>query len=57
MRGGDHTPPAEHGYDKKTQGQVMSQILDVLKVETAGLIAHDIGNMVGYAFADSIRIG
>ena len=51
MRGEDYTPPAEHGYDKKTQGQAMSQILDALKVEKAGLITHDIGNMVGYAFA------
>lgn len=57
MRGEDYTPPAEHGYDKKTQGQAMSQILDALKVEKAGLITHDIGNMVGYAFAASIRIG
>jgi hypothetical protein len=57
MRGGDHTPPAEHGYDKKTQGQAMGQILAALKVEKAGLVTHDIGNMGGYAFVASIRIG
>ena len=35
----------------------MGQILDALNVEKADLVTHDIGNMVGYAFAASIRIG
>src|SRR4030088_2473576 len=35
----------------KTQGQNIGQILDALKVEKADLVTHDIGNMVGYAFA------
>jgi pimeloyl-ACP methyl ester carboxylesterase len=39
------------GYDKKTQGQDVAGILDALKVEKADLVTHDIGNMVGYAFA------
>jgi pimeloyl-ACP methyl ester carboxylesterase len=48
MRGGDHTPPVEHAYDKKTQDQDMGQILDALKV---GFVIHDVGKMVGCAFA------
>jgi pimeloyl-ACP methyl ester carboxylesterase len=39
------------GYDKKTQGGDIAGILDVLKIERAALVTHDIGNMVGYAFA------
>jgi pimeloyl-ACP methyl ester carboxylesterase len=39
------------GYDKKTQGQDVSGILDTLGIDRADLVTHDIGNMVGYAFA------
>src|SRR5207342_3162414 len=39
------------GYDKKTQGQDVAGLLDALGIERADLITHDIGNMVGYAFA------
>jgi pimeloyl-ACP methyl ester carboxylesterase len=39
------------GYDKKTQGQDVSGVLDVLKVGKVDVVAHDIGNMVAYAFA------
>jgi pimeloyl-ACP methyl ester carboxylesterase len=39
------------GYDKKTQGGDIAGILDALKIERAALVTHDIGNMVGYAFA------
>jgi pimeloyl-ACP methyl ester carboxylesterase len=42
-------PPA--GYDKKTQGQDIARALDKLGIEKADLVTHDIGNMVGYAFA------
>ncbi|WP_192178978.1 alpha/beta fold hydrolase [Mesorhizobium amorphae] len=42
-------PPG--GYDKKTQGADIAGVLDALKIERADLVAHDIGNMVGYAFA------
>ncbi len=42
-------PPG--GYDKKTQGHDIAQVLDRLKVGGAALVTHDIGNMVGYAFA------
>jgi pimeloyl-ACP methyl ester carboxylesterase len=39
------------GYDKKTQGADMAGVLDALKVAKADVVAHDIGNMVAYAFA------
>ncbi len=40
-----------NGYDKKTQGQDVAGVLDALGIERADLVTHDIGNMVGYAFA------
>ena len=46
-------PPG--GYDKKTQGGDIAGILDTLKIERAALVTHDIGNMVGYAFAAQYR--
>ena len=39
------------GYDKKTQGRDIADMLDQLNIPRADLITHDIGNMVGYAFA------
>jgi pimeloyl-ACP methyl ester carboxylesterase len=39
------------GYDKKTQGHDVAGLLDALGIEQADLVTHDIGNMVGYAFA------
>src|SRR5260221_11388320 len=39
------------GYDKKTQARDVATVLDTLKVDVADLVTHDIGNMVGYAFA------
>jgi len=51
LRGMGLSSSAEHGYDKKTQGQDIGQILDALNVGKADLVTHDIGNMVGYAFA------
>ena len=43
------------GYDKKTQGEDVAGILDELKIDRAALVTHDIGNMVGYAFAALYR--
>ncbi|WP_293675805.1 alpha/beta hydrolase [uncultured Phenylobacterium sp.] len=39
------------GYDKKTQAGDVAGVLDALKIAKADLVTHDIGNMVGYAFA------
>jgi len=41
-------PPG--GYDKKTQGRDIAGVLDALHVGKVDVVAHDIGNMVGYAF-------
>jgi pimeloyl-ACP methyl ester carboxylesterase len=43
------------GYDKKTQGRDIAGVLDTLEIGTAALVTHDIGNMVGYAFAAQYR--
>ena len=43
------------GYDKKTQGGDVAGVLDALKIEKTALVTHDIGNMVGYAFAAEHR--
>ena len=42
--------PAD-GYDKKTQGHDIARLLDRLGIDKTDLVTHDIGNMVGYAFA------
>jgi pimeloyl-ACP methyl ester carboxylesterase len=39
------------GFDKKTQGRDVAGVLDQLQVGEAEVVAHDIGNMVAYAFA------
>src|SRR5713101_4904354 len=39
------------GYDKKTQAGDVAAVLDTLKIDKVDLVTHDIGNMVGYAFA------
>jgi pimeloyl-ACP methyl ester carboxylesterase len=39
------------GYDKKTQGVDIANVMDKLNIQKADLVTHDIGNMVGYALA------
>jgi pimeloyl-ACP methyl ester carboxylesterase len=39
------------GFDKKTQAGDVAGMLDALKIAKADLVTHDIGNMVGFAFA------
>jgi pimeloyl-ACP methyl ester carboxylesterase len=51
LRGMGLSSRPEGGYDKKTQGHDVAGVLDALRIERADLITHDIGNMVGYAFA------
>ncbi|MDB5372445.1 MAG: alpha/beta hydrolase [Belnapia sp.] len=51
LRGMGLSSRPEDGYDKKTQGQDMAQLLDALRIGQAALVTHDIGNMVGYALA------
>jgi pimeloyl-ACP methyl ester carboxylesterase len=42
-------PPG--GFDKKTQAGDVAGVMDALGVGRADLVTHDIGNMVGFAFA------
>ena len=41
-------PPG--GYDKKNQGRDIAGVLDALHVGKVDVVAHDIGNMVAFAF-------
>jgi pimeloyl-ACP methyl ester carboxylesterase len=43
------------GFDKKTQAGDVAGVLDALKIADADLVTHDIGNMVGFAFAAQHR--
>jgi pimeloyl-ACP methyl ester carboxylesterase len=51
LRGMGLSSHPEGGYDKKTQGGDVARVLDSQKIEKTDLVTHDIGNMVGYAFA------
>ena len=39
------------GFDKKNQAGDVAGVLDALRIAKADLVTHDIGNMVGFAFA------
>lgn len=51
LRGMGLSSHPERGYDKKTQGGDVARVLDTLRIPKADVVTHDIGNMVGYAFA------
>jgi pimeloyl-ACP methyl ester carboxylesterase len=51
LRGMGYSSYPAGGYDKKTQGIDIATVMDRLNVQTAALVTHDIGNMVGYALA------
>ena len=51
LRGMGLSSKPDGGFDKKTQAADMAGVLDELKIDSADLVTHDIGNMVGYAFA------
>ena len=55
LRGMGLSARPDGGYDKKTQGQDIAGVLDALKINRTDLVTHDIGNMVGYAFAAEYR--
>ncbi len=42
-------PP--EGYDKRTQAADVRAVLAALNIDQAGIVGHDIGNMVAYAYA------
>ena len=51
LRGLGLSSKPEGGYDKKTQANDVAGVLDALHIDSADFVTHDIGNMVGYAFA------
>jgi pimeloyl-ACP methyl ester carboxylesterase len=51
LRGMGLSSHPEGGYEKKAQARDMTRVLDALKIDQVDLVTHDIGNMVGYAFA------
>jgi pimeloyl-ACP methyl ester carboxylesterase len=55
LRGLGLSARPDGGYDKKTQGHDIEGMLDALKIGPVDLVTHDIGNMVGFAFAAENR--
>jgi pimeloyl-ACP methyl ester carboxylesterase len=51
LRGMGLSAHPDTGYTKKNQAKDIAGVMDALKVQTADLVTHDIGNMVGYALA------
>ena len=51
LRGMGLSAHPDTGYTKKNQALDIAGVLDHLKIAKADLVTHDIGNMVGYAFA------
>ncbi len=51
LRGMGLSSRPQGGYDKRNQAADIAAILDKLDIARADLVTHDIGNMVGYAFA------
>jgi pimeloyl-ACP methyl ester carboxylesterase len=56
LRGMGLSAHPETGYDKKTEARDVAGVLSALKIDgPVALVTHDIGNMVGYAFAAQNR--
>jgi pimeloyl-ACP methyl ester carboxylesterase len=51
LRGMGLSTHPEQGYTKKNQAADIAGLMDALKIQSADLVTHDIGNMVGYALA------
>jgi pimeloyl-ACP methyl ester carboxylesterase len=51
LRGMGLSSHPEGGYEKVAQARDLAAIVDQLGFQDVGLVTHDIGNMVGYAFA------
>jgi pimeloyl-ACP methyl ester carboxylesterase len=51
LRGLGHSSKPSGGFDKKTQAGDVAGVLTALEIEQIDLVAHDIGNMVAFAFA------
>ena len=55
LRGLGAPPSPAGGFDKKTQAGDVAGVLAALTIEQIDLVTHDIGNMVGFAFAAQHR--
>ena len=55
LRGLGLSSKPRDGFDKKTQAGDVAGVLDALKIKQVQLVTHDIGNMVGFAFAATRR--
>ena len=51
LRGLGRSSKPSSGFDKKTQAGDVAGVLATLRIEQIDLVTHDIGNMVGFAFA------
>jgi len=51
LRGMGLSTHPEQGYTKRNQAVDIAGVMDALKISSADLVTHDIGNMVGYALA------
>jgi len=51
LRGLGRSSKPTGGFDKKTQADDVAGVLAALQVDQIALVTHDIGNMVGFAFA------
>lgn len=51
LRGMGLSARAERGFDKKSQAADIAGMMDVLKIGSAEVVAHDIGNMVAFSLA------
>lgn len=49
LRGMGLSAHPDTGYTKKNQAGDIAGVMDALKIQSADLVTHDIGNMVGYA--------
>ncbi len=51
LRGMGLSSHPSQGYEKTAEAEDIARVMDALHVEDAQFVTHDIGNMVGYAFA------
>jgi pimeloyl-ACP methyl ester carboxylesterase len=51
LRGIGRSSLPDSGYDKKTQAQDIRSVITALGFDKTDVVAHDIGNMVAYAYA------
>ena len=57
LRGFGDTTKAESGYDKKTMAQDVHALARSLGIDKTGIVGHDIGLMVAYAYAAQYPAG